>query len=248
MRSVFPMSVAAAFVAGTVAASPLTAGTLQLFASGEDLATEGFQAPERTKDGWSLVFDHIFVTLADITAYQTSPPFEPQSDMPIMATDQVTVPGPVTVDLVTEADDEDRVLVAEVNAQPGHYNAIAWRMEVADSGPAEGTSMLLIGTATRGDQTVPFRIAVPEPLRYECGEYVGDERKGFVEAGGIADLEMTFHLDHVFGREDKDGDDPMNLDAPGFEPFSGGPDVYPLTMGNLHVGHAGEGHCRVVMP
>ena len=248
MRSLLPMSVAAVVFAGTVAASPLTAGTLQLFASGEDLATEGFQAPKRTKDGWSLAFDHVFVTLADINAYQTSPPFEPQSDRPVMAMDQVTVPGPVTVDLVTGADDEDRVLVAEVDARSGHYNAISWRMEVADSGPAKGASMLFIGTATRDDRTVPFRIAVAEPLRYECGEYVGDERKGLVEAGGIADLEMTFHLDHVFGREDKGIDDPMNVDAPGFEPFSGGADVYPLTMGNLHVGHAGEGHCRVVMP
>lgn len=248
MRSVLPMPVAAALFASVVAAPPLAAGTLQLFASGEDLATEGFQEPERSKDGWSLVFDHIYVTLADITAYQARPPFEPQSDAPIMAAHRATVPGTYTVDLVAEADDGNRVLVAEVDAQPGHYNAISWRIEVADSGPAEGTSMLFIGTATKGGQMVPFQIAVAEPVRYECGEYVGDERKGFVESGGVADLEMTFHLDHVFGREDKAADDPMNLDAPGFDPFSGGAAPDRLTIGNLHVGHVGEGHCRVVMP
>lgn len=249
MRSLLPLPVAIALFAAAALAPPsLSAGTLQLFASGEDLATEGFQAPKRTKDGWSLMFDHIYVTLADITAYQTSPPFDPQSDEPMLATDQVTVPGRHTMDLVTEADDAHRVLVAKVDARPGHYNAISWRMEVAETGPAEGTSMLFIGNATRDDQTVPFRIAVAEPLRYKCGEYVGDERKGFVEKDGIADLEMTFHLDHIFGRADKGVDDPMNLEAPGFEPFSGGAIQYQLTMGDLHVGHAGEGHCRVVRP
>jgi hypothetical protein len=248
MRSAVTMSVAAVLFAGVSAAPPLSAGTLQLFASGEDLATEGFQAPQRTKDGWSLVFDHVYVTLADIAAYQTNSPFEPQSDAPLMGTHRATASGPYTVDLVAEADDEDRVLVAEVDAQPGHYNAIAWSMALAESGPAEGTSMLFIGTATRDDQTIPFRIAVVEPLRYECGEYVGDERKGFVDAGGGADVEMTFHLDHVFGREDKAADDPMNLEAPGFERFGGGADGYPFSMGDLHVGHAGEGHCRVVRP
>jgi hypothetical protein len=248
MRSVLSVSVAVALVTGAVVAPPLSAGTLKLFANGEELASEGFQAPQRTKDGWSLAFDHIYVTVADVTAYQSSPPFEPHSGAPIMATQQVTVPGARTIDLVTEVDDEHRVLVAQMDAQPGHYNAISWRIEVAQSGPAEGTAMLFIGTATRDDQTVPFRIAVAEPLRYDCGEYVGEERKGFVEAGGIADLEMTFHLDHVFGREDKAADDPMNLEAPGFEPFSGGAALYQLAMGNLHVGHAGEGHCRVVQP
>lgn len=246
MRSVLAMSVATALLAGAVAATPLSAGTLQVFASGEDLATEGFQAPKRTKDNWSLSFDHIFVTLAEITAYQTSPPFAPQSDAAIAATHEVTVSGTHTVDLVTAADDEARVLIAEIAAPPGHYNAISWRMAIAETGLAEGTSMLFIGTATKDDQTVPFRIEVAESLRYECGEYVGDERKGFVQAGGVADLEMTFHLDHIFGREDKDADDPMNLEAPGFDPFSGGEESYTITLGDLHVGHAGEGHCRTV--
>ena len=246
MRSMLAMSVATALLAGAVAATPLSAGTLQVFASGEDLATDGFQAPKRTKDNWSLSFDHIFVTLAEITAYQTSPPFAPQSDASITATHEVTVSGTQTVDLVMAADDEARVLIAEIAAPPGHYNAISWRMAIAETGLAEGTSMLFIGTATKDDQTVPFRIEVAESLRYECGEYVGDERKGFVQAGGVADLEMTFHLDHIFGREDKDADDPMNLEAPGFDPFSGGEESYTITLGDLHVGHAGEGHCRTV--
>jgi hypothetical protein len=246
MRSMLAMSVATALLAGAVAATPLSAGTLQVFASGEDLATDGFQAPKRTKDNWSLSFDHIFVTLAEITAYQTSPPFAPQSDAAIAATQEVTVSGTHTVDLVTAADDEARVLIAEIAAPPGHYNAISWRMAIAETGLAEGTSMLFIGTATNDDQTVPFRIEVAESLRYECGEYVGDERKGFVQSGGVADLEMTFHLDHIFGREDKDADDPMNLEAPGFDPFSGGEESYTITLGDLHVGHAGEGHCRTV--
>ena len=164
MRSVLAMSVAAAIFAGAIAASPLSAGTLQVFASGEDLATEGFQAPKRTKDHWSLNFDHIFVTLAEITAYQTSPPFEPRSDAPMTATYEVTVPGTHTVDLVKAADEEARVLVAEIDAPPGHYNAISWRMAIAKTGSAEGTSMLFIGTATRVSDDRNPRLFAADPM------------------------------------------------------------------------------------
>lgn len=223
--------------------SPAAAGSLQFFASGEELATDGFQTPELTKDGWTLEFQHIYVTLAEITGYRSDPPFDPHTSEAVHALDQVRVAGVHTIDLVAEADEESRVPVAESPAGPGHYNAISWRMVAAAEGPAAGTSMLLIGTATQEDRSVPFRISATDEVTYLCGEYVGDERKGFVQPGETADLEITFHLDHIFGRADKSPDDPMNIEAPGFAPFGSGPST--LALGELHVGHAGEGHCRV---
>lgn len=223
--------------------SPASAGSLQFFASGEELATDGFQAPELTRDGWAVEFRHIYVTLDGITGYRSEPPFDPHTSETVQALEQVRVAGVRTIDLVAEADEESRVLVAESPAGPGHYNAISWRMVAAGEGPAAGTSMLLIGTATQGDRNVPFQIAAADEVTYLCGEYVGDERKGFVQKGETGDLEITFHLDHIFGRADKDPDDPINIEAPGFAPFSTGPSV--IALGELHVGHAGEGHCRV---
>lgn len=246
MNAITNAALTGALLTAALTAGPVAAGTLQFFASGEELATEGFQAPERTKDGWTLEFEHIYVTLSEVTAYQTNPPFDAHQDGPMQATHRVVLQDVHTVDLVADADDEARVLVAEAAAEPGHYNALSWRLIVAGEGPSAGTSMLFIGTAARDGQSVPFRIEVSDEVGYLCGQYVGDERKGFVIAGGVADLEMTFHLDHIFGREDKAAEDPMNLAAPGFGPFSDGAERHALSLAGLHVGHAGEGHCKVV--
>lgn len=221
------------------------AGTLQFYASGEELATEGFLAPELTKDGWRLTFSHAYVTLVEITAYQTSPPFNPHANNDIAAAQQVSLPGVHTVDLATGAADDPPVQVGEASPAPaGHYNAISWRMQPAAAGPAQGYSMLLIGQASKDNREVNFTIGTREEAVYQCGEFVGEQRKGFLTAGGSAELEMTFHFDHLFGRADKGADDPMNLAAPGFTPFATAGKVHEISMDGLHLGHAGEGHCR----
>ena len=99
---------------------------------------------------------------------------------------------------------------------------------------------------------MPFDLRANTLHSYLCGEYVGDERKGFVVAAGVAELEMTFHLDHVFGRADKAADDPMNLAAHGFDRYAttaGTPPARPQTIDlqGLHLGHVGEGHCRLLL-
>jgi hypothetical protein len=78
---------------------------------------------------------------------------------------------------------------------------------------------------------------------HACGEYLGDMRKGFVTVGGVADLEITLHLDHLFGRADKPADDEMNPDAPGFDAFASG-GRHQFSLEGVHVGHVGEGHCH----
>ena len=220
-------------------------GELSIFANGEALATEGFTAPELTRDAWEVRFDQVLVTVADIEALQTDPPYdaedggEPKSAVTVA----LDTGGPVTIDL-TETDDDGRVLIGSAQAPEGHYNAVAWSVVPAPSGDWAGQSMVLVGTATKDGQSVAFTLTSSDTHEYVCGEYVGDERKGFVAAGGAADLELTFHLDHVFGREDKGVDDPMNQGALGFDAFAAGGEQV-MALAGLHIGHVGEGHCAV---
>jgi hypothetical protein len=216
-------------------------GRLTLMATGESLATAGFAAPALTKDGWRLHFDRVIATVADITAYRTDPPFA--GDGPTITGAALPVPGVFTLDLA-DADATDRVTVATVSAPAGHYNALAWSLVPAPTGDFVGYALVFEGTATRAGETVAFTLATRDRHDYACGEYVGDERKGFVTPNGAAQLEMTLHLDHLFGRADRPAGDAMNRAALGFDRFAaGGKQVFAL--GHLHVGHVGEGHCHV---
>ncbi len=232
-------------VLGVAGPSP-AAGRLSVFANGEALATAGFVAPELTKDGWQIDFDRIAVTLAGVAALQTDPPFVAEAGGNPRA--RVTVPlgdgAPVTIDL-TETDADGRVPLGTLDAPAGHYNAVVWSVVPAPGGDTAGLSMVLSGTAVRGGRTVDFTLTSDATHRYACGEYVGDARTGFLAAGGTAEVELTFHLDHVFGRADLPADDPLNTGAPGFDPFAGG-GVQAIDLRGLHIGHVGEGHCAVV--
>jgi len=217
-------------------------GTLEFYANGEDFVRQGFVS----KDGWGIQFDHVYITLDDIAAYQTDPPYDPQSGGNISGKDTVGLNGAYTIDLAEGGTDAPRILVGSVSDVPvGHYNALAFKMAKAESGPAAGHSLVMIGTAQKDGQSVDFTINVEEECEYQCGEYVGDERKGIVAENGTADLEMTFHFDHIFGDFDTPPDDELNLTAIGFEPFAGGAQGKDaIDMGVMHLGHVGEGHCH----
>ena len=229
--------------AALVALVPLTAsaGSLTVFASGEDLATGGFVEPRLTRDGWALEFTGILATFDRITAYRTDPPF--MADGPGIAGPALEIGGPFTVDLIA-ADSRDRVALATRDAPEGHFNALAWALVPAADGPAAGQSLVFQGIARRDGVEVPFTLTSADSVMHACGEYLGDDRKGFVTAGSTAELEITLHLDHLFGRADKPADDPMNLQAPGFAPFAAG-GRHAISLDGLHLGHVGEGHCHV---
>lgn len=217
-------------------------GTLQLYANGEDFVRQGFVS----KDGWSINFDHVYITLADVAACQTDPPYDPHSGPDMDCAVEVSLDGVHTVDLAEGGENAPPILLGEVSDAPvGHFNAISWKMVKASSGPAAGYSLVMIGAAEKDGQIVDFTINVEDECVYVCGEYVGDERKGILQEGGTADLEMTFHFDHIFGDAETPMDDELNLSAVGFEPFAttaedGKAD---LDMTELHLGHVGEGHC-----
>lgn len=215
-------------------------GRLSLVANGEALATAGFLPPELTRDGWELRFTSIVVTLANVTAHQTEPPFDAAGAAPIAAAVSVgLVDAPVTVDLVA-AGASGRVAVATVEAPAGFYNALSWDLVPG----ADGATLTLVGTARRAGEEVAFRLVTRDAVRHLCGEHVGDERQGILAAGAAAEVEATFHLDHLFGRADRPADDAMNRGALGFDRFASGGE-HGFSLAGLHVGHVGEGHCRV---
>ncbi len=232
-------------------------GTLLFVADGEERAREGMNS----KESWVMSFDHIYVTLSDMRAYQTDPPYDTDQGWDIEYQVVVELPGKYTVDLAQP--DADPVLVGEVAQAPaGHYNALSWVIARADSGPAEGYSMLFIGTAEKDGEVIEFSLGIELEVAYLGGDFVGDIRKGIVSAGDSTEVEMTFHLDHFFGRDDKDPDDPMNLEAFGFGPLAElavdgsvvvdladletalDSETYDLLVSVFtHFAHVGEGHC-----
>ena len=236
-----------------------TDGTLQFTANGEDFVRQGFVS----KDGWAISFEHVLITLSDVTAYQTDPPYDAHEGGPIEGADSVALEGVHTVDLAEGGEDAAPILMGEVSAPDGHYNAISWRMQKAASGDARGYSLLVVGLAEKDGRQIPFTLAIDEEYEYRCGEYVGDERKGIVTAGGTADVEMTFHFDHIFGDADTPLDDDLNQTAVGFQPLADiadgtaldadlaelesrlSPGDYAMLVDILPtLGHVGEGHCH----
>ncbi|HIE13499.1 MAG TPA: DUF4382 domain-containing protein [Desulfotomaculum sp.] len=235
-------------------------GTLEFRANGEDFIRQGFVS----KDGWALSFEHVYVTLADITAYQADPPYEPEQGGEIQAKEKVALPGTHTVDLAEGGESAPPILVGEVKDVPvGHYNAVSWKMVEAAEGPAEGYPLVIKGKAVKDGKTVDFTLKFEQEYAYTGGEYVGEERKGILKEGGTAELEMTFHFDHLFGDVDTPADDELNVGALGFEPFAAiaeegavdadlavlkaklsPADYQKLEEILLHLGHVGEGHCH----
>jgi hypothetical protein len=239
-------------------------GTLQFRANGEDFVRQGFVS----KDGWAIAFDHVFVNLTDIAGYQTDPPYDPHAGGEVEAQVTAGLEDTHTVDLAEGGADAPPILVGQATGVPaGHYNANAWKMFKGTEGPASGYSLVLVGKAEKDGQTVDFVIEVENEYIYTCGEYVGDERKGILEKDGTADLEMTFHFDHIFGDAETPMDDDLNISAPGFDPFAGivgGSGALQINMSGLQeslspadyqmlvdilptLGHVGEGHCHSEM-
>lgn len=245
--------------AGSASETNGETGTLQIRANGEDFVRKGFTS----KDGWQISFDHVYVSLADVTAYQTDPPFDPESDGELQPKATAKVEGVKTVDLAAGDEKAEPILVDEIEAPAGRYNAIAWKMVDGTTGTAAEAPIVMQGVATKGGETVNFTLKLDQPIAFTCGDFVGDERKGILTAGNAADLEATFHFDHVFGDAETPANDSLNTGALGFDPLAaiaqnGELDADLATLKqNLSsadyekllaivpsLGHAGEGHCK----
>ncbi|MGB3788378.1 MAG: DUF4382 domain-containing protein [Phormidesmis sp.] len=240
-------------------------GTLEIRANGEDFVRQGFVS----KDGWNIEFDHVYVTLADVTASQSDPPFEPGKGE-LVAQQQAKIAEPVTVDLAAGDETAEPVLVGEISPAPaGRYNALSWKLAPAKDGPSSGYPLMLVGSATKADAAdatpVAFQISLSEPYAFTCGDFVGDARKGILTADKTADLEATFHFDHLFGDGTAPATDEINTGALGFEPIAqlaengavdtnseqlkqslSDADYQTLQTVLPSLGHVGEGHCEAI--
>jgi hypothetical protein len=235
------------------------AGELEIRANGEDFVRQGFV----TKDGWEISFDHVYVTLAEVTAYQSDPPFDALAGGMPQATTVVKIDEPLTVDLAEGGAGAEPILLKTLEAPVGRYNALSWKMVAATDGPAAGYPFVLQGQAVKGDETVNFTLKLAPTLQFVCGDFVGDDRKGILAADDKADLEATFHFDHLFGDGEADPGDDINTGALGFDPLAAlaqdgvldidtaaleqqlSPEDYTLLLGILpSLGHVGEGHCE----
>ncbi|MEM8545093.1 MAG: DUF4382 domain-containing protein [Cyanobacteria bacterium P01_H01_bin.119] len=234
-------------------------GTLAVRANGEDFVRQGFVS----KDGWQIDFEHVYVNVAEVTAYQSDPPFDAEAEtVPSAAVEAELVSDVTTVDLAEGDEAADPILLVETEAPAGRYNALGWKLVPAEDGPAAGQTVKLIGTAEKDGEAVNFTLSVDQPYTYVCGDFVGDERKGILEAGNMADLEATFHFDHIFGDAEAPADDEINTGALGFDPLAAladgnqlevsladlseqlDPADYALLEKSLiSLGHVGEGHC-----
>ncbi len=234
-------------------------GTLAVKANGEDFVRQGFT----TKDGWEIEFDNLYVTLANVTAYQTDPPFDPQGEAELEPQETVLVSDLKTVDLAAGDETAEPIVIDTQTAASGHYNALSWQMAKATEGDAQGHAIVLAGTAQKAGETIDFVLKLDPELTFTCGEFVGDSRKGFLEPEDTADLEATFHFDHLFGDGEAPADDDINTGALGFDPIANlaengkveadtamleqqlSPEDYAKLESILpSLGHVGEGHCR----
>ncbi|MEM9536852.1 MAG: DUF4382 domain-containing protein [Cyanobacteria bacterium P01_E01_bin.45] len=234
-------------------------GTLQIRANGEDFVRQGFVS----KDGWQIDFEHVFVNFADVTAYQSDPPFDPDGGEEPKADIAMSVEGVVTVDLAEGDENAEPIAIAELQVPAGRYNALSWSMVQAASGAAADQVMVMVGTAVKDGTTVPFVLEFDREYAYVCGDFVGDDRKGIVPPDGVANVEATLHFDHLFGDGEAAADDPINTGAVGFQPLADlaregrvevslseleselSPDNFLfLTEALAGLGHVGEGHCR----
>ncbi len=230
---------------------------LTLVANGEDFIRQGFVS----KDGWQINFNHAYITVADVTAYQTSPPFNAENEEELAVNESVNlVSTPTTIDLAEGDENASPITVNQVPAKEGFYNAIAWK--VVNNSENTG-SIILDGKALKQGETINFVLNFPIVLDYACGEFVGDERKGIVTENQSAEIEITFHFDHIFGDAEISPDEELNIKALGFKPLavlaSNGQlktnldelkqnlspeDYQKLEVSLQSLGHVGEGHCR----
>lgn len=247
------------FGAFSVTAQDDATGVLEFRANGEDFVREGFVS----KDGWNISFDHIWVSLANVRAHQTNPPYDPFAGELTRSTQMVGLSGQLIVDLAEGDADADTILIGTIGDAPeGFYNAVAWMMTPADDGETEGYSLVIDGVAEKDGETIEFTMRVEEDFTYTCGAFVGDERKGVLPADGTGDVELTFHFDHIFGDAETPLEDSLNAEAPGFDMFAAlaTDGVVDVSLSDLEMalsaeeyqtfvsvlpslGHTGEGHC-----
>lgn len=210
-------------------------GSLDFVANGEDFIRDGFTG----KTGWTIAFDHFYVTLEGPTAFQVAQESLGHAPEPIAAPGNYApahaghpheeIPEGAAHEALTGTywidlhEGPDPILVDTIAITPiGNYNYLNFSMVQAAQGEFAGYAIIMIGSATKDADTVAFTIKLTEQMTFsDCHQEVDDENAGVVEPGGAGSVEMTFHSDHLFGDYDDLGNpDGVNPIALGFQPFA----------------------------
>lgn len=191
-------------------------GTVKFQANGKDFVRKGLVS----KDGWTIKFDHVYVNFVDAMAYQADPPYNAETGTQPNAKTNISLVVKKIVDLAEGDDTAQPIIVNEVPAPAGKYNAISWNLRKGIEGAIADQVMVIEGVATKGDKEVPFVLKFDREMQFICGDYVGEEPKGILQPGGTTNLEATFHFDYLFGDENKNATEKLNSNALGFEPLA----------------------------
>lgn len=166
-------------------------GTLKVELWGEEFIEEGIGADEFA-DGWSVTFDRFLINLGNVRVAREGR--DPAIDEPAFRVfDLAATTGPLVIaQAVVPAGDYGHAAytIAPVTAAATSGNAT--QADIVRMAAA-GWSILVEGTATKGERAVSFQWGVSTTTTYDpC------HSEGAVADGGEAVVQITIHGDHLF--------------------------------------------------
>lgn len=223
-------------------------GSLFIYANGEEFVQNGFVE----KNGWRIDFSKLLVNIVDVHAYN---PQDKSLSQKLNNDYLVDLTGKSGSTLYPPLDTIKNVPV-------GNYQSLSFSLKRLTSGEYKGASIVMVGTAHKNEKSVPFTILLDEEMTFDGKDgYVGDGVKGLLKKDKVADLELTFHFDHIFGDKDGEPTSHINTGSVGFDFFLDSleknegvitqdmlksKDSYKKLLKNIWtLGHLGEGHCAV---
>lgn len=220
--------------------------TLVFFANGEEFIKDGFVS----KDGWKLKFDTVIVNISNPFAYNNNL--------------SASLKGNFAINLVTNNNEAGLKRIGEVNMLgSGNYKSLKFGISKISSGEFKGYSIILKGNASKDSINKTFLIKLNEEILFDGKEgYVGDIPRGILKSNDTANLELTFHFDHIFGDFNSPLTEHVNTGSVGFEffnQFSSDSNIvisqdellkdknYKILVDGIKtLGHLGEGHCEAI--
>jgi len=221
-------------------------GEIIFTANGENFAREQFT----DRNGWKIRLNEISLCLESPTAYNPDGSVKPLS---LKGFHQINLARP---------DHEGSVYLGTLKqVPPGNYQSLRFKIKKLPQGRDKGYSLVMKGLAEKKGKTTSFTLRFSSEIFCDGKDgYAGEEVKGLIKQGKSTTVEMTFHIDHIFGDGSAPAGEHVNTGAVGFNFFHrlGGmknridldqdemkadSDYPKLQKALLNLPHLGEGHC-----